>query len=165
MICVIDNALSEEARLVARDYFHNIGTSSIIAWADGTLNEFIAYGSPLAHILQITNKYVDLTNMVGCEYWSNLNEKSGWHKDTDETVLYRDGVEKFPICSCVYYPEVDVTLGGDLLLETVRVKAVTNRLVIFSPGMLHVIEDFLGYRLSIAVNPWLYKLESACQSK
>ena len=77
--------------------------------------------------------------------------------------MYRDGVEKFPICSCVYYPEINVSLGGDLLFETMRIKPLTNRLVIFSPNMLHTVEDFMGNRLSVAVNPWDYKLESACQ--
>jgi hypothetical protein len=28
---------------------------------------------------------------------------------------------------------------------------------------LHTVEDFMGNRLSVAVNPWGYKLESACQ--
>lgn len=163
MVCVLDNVLSETERVAVRDYFLGFGDSTKPAWADGTSKQIISYGSPLSKLLKITGQYFDLSTMVGCEYWSNLNKKTGWHKDTDETILYRDGLERFPICSCVYYPEVDVSIGGDLLFETMRVKALTNRLVVFSPNMLHTVEDFLGGRLSVAVNPWNYKLESACQ--
>jgi hypothetical protein len=163
MLHVLDGALTEAERIAVRDYFAGFGRSAKLAWADGTFKDIVAYGSPLSKILLLTNNFVGLSTMVGCEYWSNLNEKSGWHKDTDETILYRDGVEKFPICSCVYYPEINVSLGGDLLFETMRIKPLTNRLVIFSPNMLHTVEDFMGNRLSVAVNPWGYKLESACQ--
>jgi hypothetical protein len=163
MLYVLDDALTEAERVAARDYFVGLGGSAKLAWADGSFKDIVAYKSPLSKILQLANSCIDLSTMVGCEYWSNLNEKTGWHKDTDETVLYRDGVERFPICSCVYYPEINVSIGGDLLFETMRVKPITNRLVVFSPNMLHTVEDFLGNRLSIAINPWDYKLESACQ--
>lgn len=163
MVCVLDNVLSELERTTVRDYFFSLIASTKLEWVDGTCEQIVLYGSPLSKLLQVVKIHVDLSRMVGCEYWSNLNTKTGWHKDTDETVLYRDGVEKFPICSCVYYPEINVSLGGDLLFETVRVKPVTNRLVIFAPNMLHTVEDFLGDRLSVAVNFWSYKLEKACQ--
>jgi hypothetical protein len=163
MVCVFDNVLSELERTTVRDYFLSFNASTKFEWADGTCREIILYGSPLSKLLQIVETHVDLSKMVGCEYWSHLNTKTGWHKDTDETFLYRDGVEKFPICSCVYYPEVDVQLGGDLVFETMRIKPVTNRLVIFAPNILHAVESFTGKRLAIAVNPWGYKLEHACQ--
>jgi hypothetical protein len=165
MVCVLDDVLSEIERTTVRDYFLSLERSIEVEWVDGANSHIISYGSPLSKLLQAVEIYVDLSKMVGCEYWSNLNTKTGWHKDTDETLLFRDGIESFPICSCVYYPEINVTLGGDLLFETMRVRPVTNRLVIFSPNMFHTVEDFLGDRLSVALNFWSYKLERACQPK
>lgn len=165
MICVIDDVLSDIEREVVRDYFLSLNASSKFYWADGSFEKIVSYGSPLSKLLLAANKYVDLSLMVGCEYWSHLNTKAGWHKDTDETFLYRDKIEKFPICSCVYYPEVKVFLGGDLVFETMRIKPITNRLVVFSPNMLHSVESFMGERLAVAVNAWNYKLEHACQSE
>jgi hypothetical protein len=102
--------------------------------------------------------------MVGCEYWSNLNSKTGWHKDTDETKRFRDNIESYPICSVVYYPHVNNLMGGALLFDSFSVSPLTNRLVVFAPGLLHCVQDFSGDRVSIAINPWNYKLEHACQS-
>jgi len=160
MLHVLDDALTEAERVAVRDYFAGFKDSTKPNWADGSFDKIIAYGSPLSKLLLIAGRYVDLTSMVGCEYWSHLNKKSGWHKDTDETKLYRDGVESFPLCSCVYYPEVDLYRGGDLVFETFRITPITNRFVVFTPSMLHTVDDFLGSRLSVAVNSWGYKLES-----
>jgi len=151
MFCILDDVLSELERTTVRDYFLSFNASTKFEWADGTCNQIISYGSPLSKLLQVIQQYIDLSEMVGCEYWSHLNTKSGWHKDTDETVLYRDGIEKFPICSCVYYPEVDVQLGGDLVFETMRIKPITNRLVVFSPSTLHAVESFTGFKLTVSI--------------
>lgn len=159
MLHVIDNVLDEANRFAIRDYFLGFQESTTPEWADGAYKQIVSYGSPLSKLLQVAGQYVDLSAMVGCEYWSHLNKKSGWHKDTDETLLYRDKIESFPVCSCVYYPEINISVGGDLVFETMRIKAVTNRFVIFTPSMLHTVEDFLGERLSVAVNPWSYKPE------
>lgn len=162
MIHVIDQALDEAARVAVLDYFMGFGRSTEFAWADGSLSLLLDYGSPLSNILRRVSKHIDLSGMVGCEYWSHLNTKPGWHKDTDETKLYRDNIEAFPICSIVYYPHVQNVKGGRLMFETLSIQPVTNRLVAFAPGLLHCVENFTGERLSVAVNPWSYKLESAC---
>lgn len=161
---VIDNALDEANRIAVSDYFTSIGDSINPSWVDGRFEDFIGYGSPLSYLLKIASVYADLRKMVGCEYWSHLNKKSGWHKDTDENLLYGMGVESFPICSCVYYPNVTNLSGGDLLFETMRVSPVTNRLVIFDPSLLHTVDEFAGNRLSVAINPWDYVLEAGCRS-
>lgn len=162
MLHVLDDALTEAERVVVRDYFLGFGASTGANWADGSFKDIVSYGSPLSKILSITSKYVDLASMVGCEYWSHLGTKTDWHKDTDEVIYLRDGVEKFPLCSCVYYADINGLSGGDLVFKTMRVAPLTNRLVIFSPSMLHKVENFQGKRLSVAVNPWNYKLELAC---
>lgn len=159
VVHVIDHALEEVERRVVLDYFAGFGRSTDFAWADGDLDLLLGYGSPLSNLLRKVSKHVDLSRMVGCEYWSHLNTKSGWHKDTDEKKLYRDRVEVFPICSIVYYPHVQNIKGGKLMFETASIHPITNRLVVFSPGLPHCVEDFTGERVSVAVNPWDYKLE------
>jgi hypothetical protein len=159
MLHVIDCALEEADRATIFDYFMGFGRSTEFAWADGCLDLLLGYGSPLSNILRVVNKHVDLGGMVGCEYWSHLNTKSGWHKDTDEVKLYRDSVESFPMCSIVYYPHIQNVKGGKLIFETLSIQPVTNRLVIFAPDLRHCVEDFSGERVSVAINPWDYKLE------
>ena len=159
MLHVIDNALTEDERVAVRDYFLGFKDSTKLDWADGAFDKIVAYGSPLSKLLSIAGQFVNLNPMVGCEYWSHLNTKSGWHKDTDETKLYRDSVESFPICSVVYYPHVQNLVGGRLIFETASIQPQTNRLVIFASGLRHCVEDFSGERISVAVNPWHYKLE------
>jgi hypothetical protein len=159
MLHVLDNALTEDERVAVRDYFLGFKDSTKPDWADGAFDKIVVYGSPLSKLLSIAGRFVNLTPMVGCEYWSHLSKKSGWHKDTDETKLYRDGLESFPLCSCVYYPHTKDLVGGSLLFDSFTVRPLTNRLVIFSPDLLHCVEDFSGERISVAVNPWHYKLE------
>lgn len=168
MVYVIDDALDEASRAATIDYFLSLKTVEVkpktkTNWADGTYKQILDYGSPLAKILEHAKQAIDLDLMVGCEYWANIDTKTGWHKDTDERLLYSTGKEQFPICSCVYYAEVNNLIGGDLVFETLRISPVVNRLVIFSPNLLHVVEDFSGARMSVAVNPWQYKLEPICQ--
>lgn len=159
MIAVFDNVLDESNRIAVLDYFLGFGRSTGFAWADGDLNSLLMYGSPLSNILRVVSKHVDLNSMVGCEYWAHLNTKSGWHKDTDETKLYRDHVEAFPLCSIVYYPHIQNLSGGKLMFETASIHPQVNRLVVFAPGLPHCVENFSGERISIAVNPWVYKPE------
>ena len=52
-------------------------------------------------------------------------------------------------------------IGGQLEFNNgISVKPIKNRLVIFSPGLLHGVEEFTGKRVSVNINPWakgLYK--------
>lgn len=159
MLYVIDDALDNNNRIVVRDYFLSLGGSTGSTWADGSFSDLVTYGSPLSNLLRIIGNLVGLQTMVGCEYWSHVNRKSGWHKDTDEYLLYSKGVESFPLCASVYYPEVVNLKGGGLVFETMQVTPITNRLVIFNPSLLHMVDEFSGDRLSVAVNPWHYKPE------
>ncbi len=161
-VTVIDDVLDEPNRDAVVQHFIGLRPGSGPQWAEGTYQQLLNYGSPLSKLLSEVATVFDLKEMVGCEYWSHFNAKTGWHKDTDENLFYGQNVESFPICSVVYYPYIHNLTGGDLLFETMRITPRVNRLVVFGPGLLHNVEDFSGDRLSIAINPWRYKLELRC---
>ena len=76
-----------------------------------------------------------------------------------------------PLLSTVFYPHVSCA-GGELLVadsppiengyqgplptfrSVISIPPVVNRLVLFSPGILHRINPFEGERYSVAVNIW-----------
>ena len=70
----------------------------------------------------------------------------------------KEGVTRFPLCSMVYYVQVEDLRGGKLHIEDDVITAKTNRLVIFSPGKYHCVEPFLGKRTTYCLNPWSVKL-------
>ena len=108
---------------------------------------------------------------AGFEWWCNTNNDLDWHIDKDELEGRRSGRFLLPLLSTVFYPHVSCA-GGELLvadsppiengyqgpLPTVRsvisIPPVVNRLVLFSPGILHRINPFEGERYSVAVNIW-----------
>ena len=101
--------------------------------------------------------YFGDVDIQGYECWSQVNSKpSSMHYDKDETLWKQNEELSFPLCSTVLYFNVESDLNGGLLnIENdVFVKAKRNRLVIFSPGLLHGVEDFTGKRSSFLVNPW-----------
>jgi hypothetical protein len=114
----------------------------------------------------------------GVEWWCNFNNTLDWHIDKDETLVIRQQQLSLPLFSTVYYPRVNCH-GGELLLhdpacdgarllsgaadpsydptlinEIIRIPPRANRLVLFSPGILHKINDFAGVRYSLAMNIW-----------
>jgi hypothetical protein len=114
----------------------------------------------------------------GVEWWCNFNNTLRWHLDKDETLYYEQQKLSLPLFSTIYYPMVNCH-GGELLLhdptcdpdrllsgaadpsydptlinEIIRIPPRTNRLVLFSPGILHKINDFAGVRYSLAMNIW-----------
>jgi hypothetical protein len=115
----------------------------------------------------------------GAEWWCNMNNQLGWHVDKDEAWNKVHDEIRCPLLSTVYYPVADC-YGGELLLLDVdsdieiqarveyscpeydpslisritRVPAKRNRLVVFSPGMVHRVNPFVGERYSLAVNIW-----------
>lgn len=101
--------------------------------------------------------YFNDEDIQGYECWSQVNSRPGsMHHDKDETLWQQNGELSFPLCSTVLYFNVESNLNGGLLNieNNVFVKAKTNRLVIFSPGLLHGVEEFTGNRSSFLVNPW-----------
>ena len=106
-------------------------------------------------IINFTSKYFDLSNCVLYEIWQQNNTRpDGWHKDKDE-VLWREGILKYPLCTSVYYLDVNVTSGGNLFLEDdIVIEPKTNRLVLFGPDVEHFVQAYSGIRHSIIINPW-----------
>jgi|TARA_B110000259_G_scaffold182008_1_gene224982 hypothetical protein len=108
------------------------------------------------------NKFFELQNTKGYEYWTHVNTKpNDTHQDKDEVAYLTKGISRFPQCSTVFYLEVENLKGGELVFTNgITVKPKVNRLVLFSPGLEHFVEEFTGHRVSIAVNPWSTKLYS-----
>ena len=109
-------------------------------------------------ILETARKYFDLSNAIGYEFWGHNGTRTGWHYDKDEDLLEREGEYSFPLCSTVYYLEVDRLQGGQLAVESDLITPKTNRLVMFSPGKYHTVEPFKGKRVSLLINPWSHPL-------
>ena len=103
------------------------------------------------------------------DYDSNLNKNGGkssdhygWHYDKDEMHYSKTGEMKFPICSLIYYVAVAEDLkGGRLMFRDHKIIPKQNRLIIFSPGIIHDVECFEGERCSLIINPWNEPPETA----
>lgn len=113
--------------------------------------------SPMALLLKQASRFFDLSDMVGSEYWAHYGTRPGWHIDKDEKLYQTSGNTECPICSVVYYADVKDLSGGDFMLETATVKPVTNRMIVFAPGLVHGVAPYTGTRLAVAVNPWKHK--------
>lgn len=117
---------------------------------------------------------------AGVEWWCNTNNDLDWHIDKNEALYLRSGRYELPLLSTVYYPHVSCA-GGELLIadnrpvtagrvaeadehppfrSVISIPPVVNRLVLFSPGILHRINPFRGERYSLAVNLWGAALRS-----
>ena len=108
---------------------------------------------------------------AGVEWWCNTNNDLDWHIDKDELEGRRSGRFLLPLLSTLFYPHVSCA-GGELLVadsppiengyqgplptfrSVISIPPVVNRLVLFSPGILHRINPFEGERYSVAVNIW-----------
>ena len=109
-------------------------------------------------ILERAHNFIDLTDSIGYEYWTQQNTKpGGLHQDKDEKA-FRKGITRFPMCSIVYYLTVENLEGGELVINNVTITPKENSMIVFSSGLEHEVKDFTGTRVSIAVNPWETKL-------
>jgi hypothetical protein len=158
MLIIKDNVLSEDARQFAIQCFENV-ESGKMHWIDGNTEQLLSFRSILSSILEIAGKHFDLSTMVGCEYWAHYTTRPDWHYDKDERLFDETGEIKTPICSIVYYPKIENLIAGRLLTRTEKIMPKQNRLIMFSPGIEHSVEPFYGNRLSVAINPWSYKLK------
>ena len=117
-------------------------------------------------ILNKASIYFDLSSSMYYEIWEQKNtlpngsDYMGWHRDVDE-ILHDFGIIKHPLCTTVYYLDIDEDLlDGKLVIrdpetsEDHFVQPKPNRLVIFGPGIYHTVEEYTGYRHSIICNPW-----------
>jgi hypothetical protein len=155
MLIVMDNVLSDDARESVVGYFSQSDVVRTLQWADAGWD----VDSPMAQIVAKVSKFFDLSKMVGCEYWAHYGTRPEWHVDKDEELMRRAGELAMPLCSIVYYADVQNLVGGQFMTKTEMVTPVTNRILAFSPGVFHGVADYSGTRLSVAVNPWAQKPE------
>lgn len=148
---ILDNFLEEP---LALEVLHNLGDSNISeTWFDKEQDH--TYSKFCEVLLEESKNYYDLSNYIGYEFWTQNNTKpADWHVDKDEQTYIKTQNFVLPICTIVYYLKVNNLLGGNLDLVDCSVVPKTNRVVIFSPGMWHKVDDFSGERISILVNPW-----------
>lgn len=106
-------------------------------------------------ILDVARRFFDLSAMAGYEMHVNTHTPYR-HYDKDEVLYDTQGVLSFPLCGIVYYPVLENLVGGDLVFpeDGVSVRPQVNRLVMFSPDLLHEGVPHSGTRISIGVNPW-----------
>jgi len=156
MLVVLDDVLDEAHRLAVVGFFSQSDEARAMKWERGGVDNLRGNKSPMALLLIRAAQFFDLSLMVGSEYWAHYGSRPDWHIDKDEKLYQMSGNTEHPICSVVYYADIDA-VGGNFLTETVTVKPVTNRMVVFSPGLLHGVEEYTGTRLSVAVNPWSRK--------
>lgn len=156
MLIILDGVLDEPHRQAVVEYFARGDEERKMQWEPGGVERFKWDNSPMTLLLKHAAKHFDLSNMVGSEYWAHYGTRPDWHIDKDERLCETSGKIECPICSIVYYADIEVT-GGNFMTETATVKPITNRMIVFAPGLLHGVEPFTGKRLSVAVNPWAHK--------
>lgn len=110
-------------------------------------------------LIRLTNDFIDISSCVGYEFWTRLNTNvGGWHRDKDEELYERENILSYPLCTILYYPHIKNLTGGQLLLENDIIMPRANRMVIFSSGMIHNVQEFTGERTAMIINPWNKKL-------
>ena len=135
-IIILDNFLEETFVLDLQKKFNKNDISE--SWYNK--EEKHLYSDLCQIFLQETKNYYDLSNCIGYELWSQNNTRPyDWHYDKDENFFDLTGNYKFPICSIVYYLNVNNLVGGALHLDNCIINPKINRLVIFPQiGRAHV---------------------------
>lgn len=97
------------------------------------------------------------------EWWYNDNSTPiVRHADHDGGLYLYTGVKRYPEMTYVYYRTTDLHQGGELILfekegsDNIleKIPPVENSLVIFDSKFEHVVEPYVGERLSLVLNPW-----------
>jgi hypothetical protein len=156
MLIVMDDVLDADNLKITQDFF-SVPDNRKMQWVDGSLDECMTGSTPMADILAHVRRVFNLTAMNGVEQWAHHGTKPNWHIDKDETLVNTTGEIAMPICSIVFYADIHYLKGGKFMTNSVSVTPKTNRLIAFSPGVEHGVEDYTGTRMSIAINPWAKK--------
>ena len=141
MILILDDVLDTADRAACMEYF----TADKLALHWLTTTDYWQ-----SMLLEKARTVVDLSSMQGFECWAHQTTRPGWHVDKDE------GMRELqtPLCSIVYYPCIENLTGGRFLTNTETVTPKTNRMIVFSPGIYHGVEEWSGTRFSVSINPW-----------
>jgi len=158
-IIIIDNFFEDQQYLEKfKETIDNFPTDGL--WVDVYHKEMYTN-----HIVEKAGNYFNMKKIKGYEAWTHINSKpsadyeGGWHYDKDEYRYNLNNILSFPVCSCVFYLQVENLIGGRLIVEDIKITPRTNRLIIFGPRKKHYVEDFKGTRISININPWNRLLE------
>jgi hypothetical protein len=110
-------------------------------------------------IIDYAKQYYDFSEMHSCEMWVNYNQVTPvMHTDHDMKYFMETQIERYPICTIVYYPETNCSADGWLEVQGQIVRPVTNRIVCFGPVIPHIVRPFTGTRISVVYNPWTYSI-------
>ena len=152
-----DNLLTQGEQESVLTYATRYCTYTVDKWIE--IDNFDTQTFPLNKIINIARPYFDLSSMIGIECWAHFGKKSDPHIDRDEDLFRKTGVVSTPLCSIVYYVDIQNLKGGSLLIGNNSIEPLSNRLVMFPPGMLHEVEPFTGTRSVLSINPWSYKVQ------
>jgi hypothetical protein len=160
-IIVVNNFLPKTKFESFQKYFFDTYTEESCGIHYYSVGETHSRGDMCLHLLNYASNYFDLSKCVGYELWCQHNTKpeskgpsGGWHFDKDETLEEQTGELKFPLCSIIYYVNVQYLTGGCLYVEDMKIPPQNNRLVLIPPGKEHCVEEFGGKRTSMIINPW-----------
>jgi hypothetical protein len=152
MLIILDDVFNEKTQKDIKNYCLNYYRFGEICTSEKKdLNIF------LYKVLKIAEKYFDLQTMKTCEHWvHNNNTTPSWHFDKDEELYIKSQKKqyRFPLCSIVYYAEIENLIGGKFITEFEQITPKNNRLILFSPGIYHSVEPSTGTRISLSMNPW-----------
>ena len=155
MIVVLDDVLSEPDRKTIYEKYSNGEKSLTSVWVDKESTHSFNL------LLELAQKFFDIGSYSGFELWTHYGSKPEWHYDKDEFLYRRTGELKFPLCSILYYPFIgDNLIKGEFVTENLKITPITNRAIIFSPGIYHSVNEYVGERFSLILNPWTTKPES-----
>lgn len=108
--------------------------------------------------------FVNVEKIVGFEEWSHnphWKPLPTWHLDKNEDKWESSKELELPICSCIYYLNIENLVGGNLLIkDKIEVVPKSNRLVLLKPGVWHAVDKVIsGTRVSLNINPWEHTLK------
>jgi hypothetical protein len=177
---IFDNVIQEDCfALMQPDFLSIINDSTNEDWF--LLDTKHNFQDFCLALIKLAGEYYNLSSCGGYEFWIHHHTKPPeWHIDNDERRREEDNIMIFPLCSIVYYLQIEDLVNGELrishndeiqlnstntLYEEVRANRLdhkiddiiipkTNRAVMFSPGKFHTVNEFTGKRISMIINPW-----------
>ena len=157
-VLIIDNYLEEQEFLSLKKRTLEVMGDEVLQPTYYPINNSTHKYVEISNLLiGAARKFYDLKSCIGYEIWNHNNTRpSGRHSDKDDVYYALTGKLKYPICTVVYYLNVDMFLEGGLLkLEQYgSIVPKENRVVMFGPGIFHEVEKYTGQRVSFVINPW-----------
>lgn len=177
---VLDNVIHEDYfDKMQKDFLSVINESTDEDWF--LLNTKHYFQDFCLSLINLAESYYNLSTCGGYEFWIHHHTKPPtWHIDNDERRRDENNTMIFPLCSIVYYLQVENLISGELkishnneiqlnssntIYEEVRnnrldnrsddiIVPKTNRMIMFSPGKFHTVNSFTGKRITMIINPW-----------